>query len=511
MAKKLSNFESLLFLPIKTIITNICCCRLNLFRKVSPLQYSDFSKQPSSLRNQDSVLMFNMEGTLLKSPSIFPYFMLVAFEAGSPLRALILLLLYPLICSVGGEMGLKIMVFVSFVGLKAGSFRVGRSVLPKFFLEDVGLQGFEMVMRHERKVGFTNLPRIMVEGFMKHYLGIEAVVGREMVVFHGYFSGLMEERRPFEPSLNSEIIGFDCFNNSLGQNFQSPFKALHLITEAEKRTWQTLPRSKYPKPLIFHDGRLAFRPTPLASLTMFIWLPFGFLLFIIRTLIGTFLPYQISIPLLHVTGMGGFFSKPQSFHPDKSKGTLYVCNHRTLFDPCYISMCTNKPLTAVTYSLSKFSEWIAPIKTTRITRNKDKDMMLIQELLTKTDLAICPEGTTCREPYLLRFSPMFAEVAKDIVPVAIDMKCTMFYGTTAGGWKGLDPVFQLMNPYVWCELKILEKVPHCMVCETGGQSRVEVANYVQSEIGKALNFECTSMTRKDKYLFLANNEGFVTS
>ncbi|CAI0381705.1 unnamed protein product [Linum tenue] len=358
--------------------------------------------------------------------------MLVAFEAGNPLRALILLLLYPLICLVGAEMGLKIMVFVSFVGLKAGSFRVGRSVLPKFFLEDVGLQGFEMVMRYESKVGFTNWPMIMVEGFMKHYLGIETIVGREMVVFHGYFSGLMEERRPCKPSLSTFLV----------------YHALHFITEAEKRTWQTLPRAKYPKPLIFHDGRLAFRPTPLASLTMFIWLPFGFLLFVIRSLIGTSLPYQISIPLLQATGMRGFCSKPRSFRSDKSQGTLYVCNHITLFDPCYISTCTNNPLTAVTYSLSKFSEWMAPIKTIQITRNKDKDLKLIQELLTKTNLAICPEGTTCREPYLLRFSPMFAEVAKDIVPVAIDMKCNMFYGTTAGGWKGLDPVFQLMNPSV---------------------------------------------------------------
>ncbi|CAL1393204.1 unnamed protein product [Linum trigynum] len=208
MAEKLSTLESLVLLPIKTIFTITCCCKLNLCRRASNFQYSDFSKLPSSPSNQDSVLMFNMEGELLKSPSIFPYFMLVAFEAGNPLRALILLLLYPLICLVGPEMGLKIMVFVSFVGLKAGSFRVGRSMLPKFFLKDVGLQGFEMVMRYERKVGFTNLPRIMVEGFMKHYLGIEMVVGREMVVFHGYFSGLMEERRPCKPSLSSDIIGF---------------------------------------------------------------------------------------------------------------------------------------------------------------------------------------------------------------------------------------------------------------------------------------------------------------
>ncbi|CAN1200896.1 Probable glycerol-3-phosphate acyltransferase 3 [Linum perenne] len=511
MAKKISKLESLILLP-KTFIANFCC-KLNLSRKLSNL-HTDFSKLPSSSQEDSGhMLMFNMEGTLLRSPSLFPYFMLVAFEAGNPLRALILLLLYPLICLTGEEMGLTIMVFVSFAGIKAERFMVGRSVLPKFFLEDVGLEGFERVMRYGTKVCVTSFPRIMVEGFMKHYLGIEAVLGRELLVVHGYFSGIMEERKANELSLSSEIIGYDCFRNSPGRLFPSHLKALYLITEAEKTSWQTLPREKYPKPLIFHDGRLAFRPTPSATLTMFIWLPFGFFLFVIRTMIGTLLPFRFSIPLLHFTGMGGFFSNPNNTVHDKaSKGTLYVCNHRTLFDPLYISMCINKPLTAVTYSLSKFSEVMAPIKTTRITRNKDKDLKLIKDLLLKCDLALCPEGTTCREPYLLRFSPMFAEVGRDIVPVAIDMKSNMFYGTTAGGLKAFDPLFVLMNPCVTTTIRVLDKLPEWMVSEDArGKSRVEVSNYVQSQIAKAINFECTSLTRKDKYRFLANNEGTVTN
>ncbi|CAN0914068.1 Probable glycerol-3-phosphate acyltransferase 3, partial [Linum grandiflorum] len=461
MAKKTSTFASFLLLP-KTIFARFCC-KLSLSKPVA-----------------GNMLMFNMEGALLKSASVFPYFMLVAFEAGNPLRAMLLLLLYPLIWLVGEEMGLSVMVFVSFVGVKAESFRVGRSVLPKFFLEDVGLEGFERVMRlygTNRVVCVTGLPRIMVEGFLKHYLGIEGVVGREMVVVHGYFTGVMEGR----------IKGHDQMS------FGSEIKALNMITAAEKRSWQTLPRNKYPKPLIFHDGRLAFRPTPSASLAMFIWLPFGFFLFVIRTAIGTLLPFELAIPLFHFIGMGGFFSQPESpASASKSgtgTGTLYVCNHKTLFDPLYISMCLNKPLTAVTYSLSKFSEVMAPIKTIRITRNKDKDLKLIKDLLAKGDLALCPEGTTCREPYLLRFSPMFAEVAKDIVPVAIDMQSTMFYGTTAGGLKGFDPLFVLMNPWVTCTLRILDKLPEWMV-EGRGMSRIEVSNYVQSRIAKAMNFEC---------------------
>jgi glycerol-3-phosphate acyltransferase len=59
-----------------------------------------------------------VEGWLLMLPlSTFPYFMLVAVEAGSFLRGLLLLLIYPMIlrclCLLGGDLYLKIMVMVS--------------------------------------------------------------------------------------------------------------------------------------------------------------------------------------------------------------------------------------------------------------------------------------------------------------------------------------------------------------------------------------------------------------
>jgi len=47
-------------------------------------------------------------------------------------------------------------------------------------------------------------------------------------------------------------------------------QAIYLVSEAEKKTWQILPRKKLSKPLIFHDERLAFRPGPIATLAMFI-------------------------------------------------------------------------------------------------------------------------------------------------------------------------------------------------------------------------------------------------
>ncbi|KAJ0831750.1 putative glycerol-3-phosphate 2-O-acyltransferase [Helianthus annuus] len=96
---------------------------------------------PEELLN--TTLVFEVEGGLLRSNSLFPYFMLVAFEGGGLLRGLVLFLFYPLVCLVSKERGLKIMVFICFFGIKKDNFRIGRTILPKFFMEDLGFEGFE--------------------------------------------------------------------------------------------------------------------------------------------------------------------------------------------------------------------------------------------------------------------------------------------------------------------------------------------------------------------------------
>ncbi|MCZ6919896.1 MAG: 1-acyl-sn-glycerol-3-phosphate acyltransferase [Rickettsia endosymbiont of Ixodes persulcatus] len=193
---------------------------------------------------------------------------------------------------------------------------------------------------------------------------------------------------------------------------------------------------------------------------------------------------------------------------EKSRGILYVCNHRTLLDPIYVSIALMKPaVTAAIYSLSTITERFSPIKTVRLTRNKEKDSKMMEKQLSQGNLVVCPEGTTCREPYLLRFSPLFAETTDEIVPIAMDIQASMFYGTTASGFKCLDPVFLLMNPTTSCSINILEKLPRGFTCGVGGKSKFEVANYVQAMIAEALRFECTNLTRKDKYMILAGNEG----
>jgi glycerol-3-phosphate acyltransferase len=165
---------------------------------------------PSSLRQQqhrllvaddklaaDRTLVVDVDGGLLRqSPSgLFPYFMLVALEAGGFLRGALLLLLYPLLCCVGigGDTALRVMAMAAFCGLRESRFRAGRAVLPKWFMEDVALEGFEAIRGARRKVCVTRMPRVMVEGFLREYLGAEVVVGRKMKVLCGFYTGLMEE------------------------------------------------------------------------------------------------------------------------------------------------------------------------------------------------------------------------------------------------------------------------------------------------------------------------------
>lgn len=287
------------------------------------------------------------------------------------------------------------------------------------------------------------------------------------------------------------------------------------MTEAEKENWKVLPRERYPKPLIFHDGRLAFRPTPLASLVMFIWLPFAFLLNITRTIVFISLPYKLSMPLMALSGTITTVSEAKppvaSINgEEKPGGVLYVCNHRTVLDPLFVTLALMKSVSAVTYSISKLTELISPIKTFRLTRDREKDRKMMKKLLSQGDLVVCPEGSTCREPYLLRFSPLFAELTDEIAPVAIKIEVSMFYGSTASGLKCLDPTFHLMNPNPMHSVKILNKLPSWETCNNGGgKSRFEVANHVQNQIATSLGFECTDLTRKDKYAILAGNDGIV--
>jgi glycerol-3-phosphate acyltransferase len=269
-----------------------------------------------------------------------------------------------------------------------------------------------------------------------------------------------------------------------------------------------LPRARYPKPLIFHDGRLAFLPTASATLAFFLFLPLGLILSVIRISIGTVLPYNVSFAASALFGVRIRASGLAKTTAAKRRGVLFVCTHRTLVDPVMLTVALQRPVPSVTYSVSRLTEIIAPIRTVRLTRDRERDAAIMSRLLEQGDLAVCPEGTTCREPYLLRFSPLFAELTDDMQLVALDARVTLLYGTTASGRNGLDSVAFFANPAPAYRVEFLGAVPRDQT-RAGGRTGAEVANWVQQRLGEALGFECTWLTRRDKYTMLAGTDGVV--
>ncbi|KXG37209.1 probable glycerol-3-phosphate acyltransferase 3 [Sorghum bicolor] len=475
------------------------------------------------------VAVCKVEGGLLRSSSAFPYFMLVALEGGGFVRALLLLLLYPALRLLGHDTAVRAMAVVTFLGLRKDAFRAGRAALPKLLLEDVSAEVFDAAVAppapRRRCVCVSAMPRAMVQPFLVDYLGIDAVVAPEMREFRGYYLGVMEDESEVLRGLDVEkviagdkggggndddvVFGVAGLGSSFAQLFQKHCKEVYVPTESARRRWHALPRRRYPKPLIFHDGRIAFRPTPAATLAMFMWVPLGAALAVVRSATFLVLPSSLSVPLLAALGMHSRLIA----NPSSASKNLFVCNHRSLLDPLYVAAAAGRAdLAAATYSISRVSEVLSPIPTFRLTRDRAADRAAMHAKLQSRGpggggLVVCPEGTTCREPYLLRFSPLFAELGHDVAPVALHSSVGMFHGTTAGGWKALDPLFLLMNPVPAYIVQFLDTLK----CggDGGPEAARAVANELQRRIAEALGYTCTGLTRKDKYLMLAGNEGLV--
>ncbi|CAI9092502.1 OLC1v1027757C1 [Oldenlandia corymbosa var. corymbosa] len=466
-----------------------------------------------------------LQGTLIRDPDPFSYFMLVAFEASGIFRFALLLVLWPVIrlleLSGQKDAALKLMIFVATAGVPISEIEaVARAVLPKFYFDDIDMEAWKVFNSYDKRIVLTKTPRIMVERFVKEHLRADEVIGSELSVNRfGLATGFVNGDFDTIPERVARLLG-DDHRASLGLGRPDSDGSLFLhscketcnppFTTSDDRKQKLDNQFLRPLPVIFHDGRLAMRPTPSNALLILLWTPIGILLAIIRIAIGLMVPMW-ALPRIAPLFGGKVIvrGKPPPPPSGSNSGVLFVCTHRTLMDPVVLSAVLQRRIPAVTYSISRLSEILSPIPTVRLTRIRDIDAAKIKQQLEVGDLVVCPEGTTCREPFLLRFSKLFAELTDRIVPVAMNYRVGFFHATTARGWKGLDPIFFFMNPRPIYEVTFLNQLPVEATCSSG-KSPHDVANYVQRILAATLGFECTNFTRRDKYRVLAGNDGTVT-
>lgn len=143
----------------------------------------------------------DLDGALLRSRSAFPYYALVAFEAGGVPRLLLLLLLAPLAAALRALASesacARVLVFAATAGARVRDIEsAARAVLPRFYAADVHPAAWRVFSAcARRRVVLTAAPRIMAEPFLRDCLGADAVAGTELATWRGRATGMVDSRR----------------------------------------------------------------------------------------------------------------------------------------------------------------------------------------------------------------------------------------------------------------------------------------------------------------------------
>ncbi|XP_071705663.1 probable glycerol-3-phosphate acyltransferase 8 [Rutidosis leptorrhynchoides] len=256
--------------------------------KQSNIMFPPISECNLSTINHRSIAA-DLDGTLLRGSFSFPYYVLMAIEAGSLLRGLILSLSIPIITIIfifiSEDLAGKLIIFITFTGIRINDIEfVSRAILPRFYAANVRQDSFEVFDSCERKVIVTANPVVMVDVFVKECLGGVKVIGTEIDVdpVTKRATGFVKEpgfligewkKIAVEKEFGDDLPDIGIGDRESDYDFMSICKESYLVPRDHSASVLSPDRLK--KQPIFYDDYLDQPPHPMLT---YLWLPFRFVL-----------------------------------------------------------------------------------------------------------------------------------------------------------------------------------------------------------------------------------------